>query len=176
MLESTKRLADAAAACAGGADAAATARLLDAIAAARRVFLVGAGRTGLAARAFAIRLRQLGREAFVAGEASTPAPSPDDLVIVCTASSKTPTTLAVARRAIAAGAPVAVVTSAESPKVWADARLLVALPLGSRAAAGPLGTVFELALQLYFDAAVAALMERLRVDEAAMRTRHSTLE
>src|SRR5262245_50138918 len=128
MLESVKRMADAAAACAAGADAAATARLLQAIEKSRRVFLVGAGRTGLVARSFAIRLRQLGREAFVAGEAATPAPEKGDLVVVCTASSRTPTTLAIARRALSAGAPVAVVTSAKNGAVWADAKLLVALP------------------------------------------------
>jgi 6-phospho-3-hexuloisomerase len=176
MRETVRTLAEAASSAAARIDSDEARGLLDAVASARRVFLVGAGRTGLVARSFAIRLRQLGREAFVAGEAATPAPAPADLVVVCSASSRTPTTVAVAQRALAAGVPVAVITSPEGARAWAAPSRLVVVPVGGRARAAPLGTVFELALQLFLDAAIVELMARLGVDEASMRAGHSTLE
>ena len=40
---------------------------------ARRIFVAGAGRSGLAGRAFAMRLMHFGFDAFVIGEIATPA-------------------------------------------------------------------------------------------------------
>ncbi|HKE01920.1 MAG TPA: SIS domain-containing protein [Planctomycetota bacterium] len=177
MRETIRRIAEAAAASAAGADAAATARFVDALQRAPRVFLVGAGRSGLVARGFAMRLRHLGREAYVAGEASTPAAAKGDLVVACTASSRTATTVAIARSAIRAGIDVAVVTTSGELAAWNDAAIAVGLPVSEASAgAAPLGSVFELAAQLLLDAAVVELMTRLGVDEGAMRARHATLE
>lgn len=176
MLDSIRPLVAAAQGAALSVDPVRAAELVEAIAAAPRVFVAGAGRTGLAARAFVIRLRHLGKDAYAAGEAATPAPEARDLVLVCTASSETATTVAIGRGALARAIPVWVITQPERASAWPAAARVLALPVGAAAAAGPLGTVFELALGLLFDGLVAELMARLRVDEASMRARHATLE
>ncbi|HMB45107.1 MAG TPA: SIS domain-containing protein, partial [Candidatus Methanoperedens sp.] len=53
------------------------------------IFLMGAGRSGLAAKAFAMRLMHLGFDVYVVGETTTPAVQPDDLVIAVSGSGET---------------------------------------------------------------------------------------
>jgi 6-phospho-3-hexuloisomerase len=48
-------------------------RLADLVLNARRIFIAEAGRSGLAVRAFAMRLMQMGLAAYVVGETVTPA-------------------------------------------------------------------------------------------------------
>ncbi|MGA2848410.1 MAG: hypothetical protein ABSE46_05400 [Terracidiphilus sp.] len=59
------------------------------IQAANRLFLMGAGRTGLALKMAAMRLMHLGLIVHVAGEATTPAIGPDDLLLVASGSGTT---------------------------------------------------------------------------------------
>ena len=56
----------------------------------KTIFLMGAGRSGLAAKAFAMRLMHLGFDVYVVGETTTPAVQPDDLVIAVSGSGETP--------------------------------------------------------------------------------------
>ncbi|TLN15244.1 SIS domain-containing protein, partial [bacterium] len=55
----------------------------------KRVLLVGAGRSGLVARAFALRLMHLGFNVYVHGETITPAIGKGDLVIAISGSGST---------------------------------------------------------------------------------------
>jgi 6-phospho-3-hexuloisomerase len=176
MLESAQSLAEAAARCVGEIDPNDADALLRAIGGSKRVFFVGAGRTGLVARGMVMRLRQLGREAFMAGEAATPAANTKDLVVVCSGSFRSTTTLAIYHRTVDAKIPTAVVTTSEAPKNYGKASLVVLIPVGERARLAPLGTLFELSLQLLFDGMVLALMGQLGVPEKSMRARHATLE
>jgi len=52
------------------------------IASAKRVFVYGVGRSGLVARAFAMRLTQLGLDSFFIGETITPIVKAGDLVVI----------------------------------------------------------------------------------------------
>jgi 6-phospho-3-hexuloisomerase len=55
------------------------------------VFVMGAGRSGLVAKAFAMRLMQLGLSVYVVGEITTPAVLPQDVVIAISGSGETHT-------------------------------------------------------------------------------------
>lgn len=55
----------------------------------KRVFIGGAGRSFLIAKAFAVRLMQLGFVVHIAGEVTTPAIRKDDLFIVPSGSGET---------------------------------------------------------------------------------------
>ncbi|MEM2817946.1 MAG: SIS domain-containing protein, partial [Archaeoglobaceae archaeon] len=48
---------------------------------AERIFVVGIGRSGLVAKAFAMRLMHLGYKAFVIGETTTPRIEAGDLLV-----------------------------------------------------------------------------------------------
>ena len=55
------------------------------------IFVMGAGRSGLVAKAFAMRLMQLGLSVYVVGEITTPAVLPQDVVIAISGSGETHT-------------------------------------------------------------------------------------
>jgi 6-phospho-3-hexuloisomerase len=149
------------------------AEIVTSIVSARRVFFVGAGRTGLVARSFVIRLRQLDLEAYMAGEAATPRPNTNDCVIVCSGSMRTPSIVAIYKRMLSARIPVIVITRDRSA---VNSGRMIHIPIGDRASAAPLGTVFELSLQLLLDGLVPELMSRLKRDEKSMAHWHTTLE
>ena len=58
---------------------------------ANRIYTMGAGRSGLVAKSFAMRLMHLGLSSFVVGETVTPAMKPGDVIIVFSGSGATKT-------------------------------------------------------------------------------------
>jgi len=64
-------------------------KLIEDILNANAIFLMGAGRSGLVARAFAMRLMHLGLKVYVVGETTTPAVKRGDLVIAISGSGET---------------------------------------------------------------------------------------
>lgn len=173
MLDTVRALADAASGSVLAMNPAEPAALVAALVGARRIFFVGAGRTGLVARGFVVRLRQLDLEAYMAGESATPRPNAHDVVVVCSGSMRTPSVLAIYKRMNAARVPIIVIT-AEGTNLTLGK--ILHIPIGERAGAAPLGTVFELALQLLLDGLVPELMKQLKRDEKSMAHWHTTLE
>jgi len=55
----------------------------------KRIFVAGAGRSGIIAKAFAMRLMQLGLTTYVVGETITPPIKENDLLIIVSGSGKT---------------------------------------------------------------------------------------
>ena len=167
-------------------------RLLERIAGAKRVFLAGAGRSGLAVRAFAMRLMHLGLEAHVLGEVTTPAIAAGDLLVVGSGSGETASLAAAARKARSLGAEVALLTIHPDSTIGRESAAVVRIPAVTPKAAAaaaaavaaegtvqsiqPMGSLFEQALWLLFDTLVMALMERSGTDASRMFARHANLE
>ena len=63
----------------------------------KNVFVTGAGRSGLAAKAFAMRLMHLGISSYVVGETISPAIYDDDCIIAISGSGETNTIVSAAR-------------------------------------------------------------------------------
>ena len=152
---------------------------LEALAAAvkshRRVFVYGAGRSGLMLKAFAMRLAQADFTAYVVGETVTPAIGEGDLLVLASASGKTSSVVRYASVAKEYGAEVfAITSSADSPlAAYADGKLLVSAPTKDTAPSGSImGTLFEQSVLLLCDAAVPMLCG----DAKKMRARHANLE
>ena len=57
-------------------------KLVEAILAAKRVFVAGAGRSGFVARAFSNRLMHLGFTVYFVGDTTTPSIQSDDLLVI----------------------------------------------------------------------------------------------
>ncbi len=161
------------------------------VAAARRVFVAGAGRSGLVMRAFAMRLMHLGKDVHVVGDVTAPPLGRGDLLVIGSGSGKTESMVGVAGRAAAAGARVALITSAILGPLAALAHLRVRMPpilppeLLSAPQAGthadpalfqPMRTLFEQALLLWLDGVVVALMAPLGATPEAMEARHQNVE
>ena len=141
-----------------------------------RIFLHGAGRSGLMLRALAMRLAQTGRSVYVAGDCTTPAIGEGDLLIVASASGTTHSVCRFAEIALACGAEVMVVTARADSPLTALAPADAVLPAPSKDEAGasiqPMGSLFEQGLLLFADAVVS----RMEADAPGMRRRHANLE
>jgi len=154
--------------------------LLAELLAAPRIFLVGAGRVGLATRAFAMRLMHLGLPAFFVGDTTTPAIRPGDLLLVCSGSGETRSMVLVADLAAQRGADIATITRNATAHIGRKSKIVVEF-MGERnhdrvASVQPMTTLFEQSLFLLLDALVLLLMERLGQSELQMRQRHTNLE
>jgi 6-phospho-3-hexuloisomerase len=149
--------------------------LADMLPRARRTFVTGAGRSGLVARSFGMRLMHAGLPAFVPGETITPAAGAGDLLVAISCTGQTGITDYIARRARQLGAKVVVLTAEPQSPLAAEADKVVVIP-----AADPdivlRAAVFEHAASLCLDAVFNVLSERLKLDMAAFRQRHANLE
>jgi len=155
--------------------------LVEAILAAQRVFVCGAGRSLLMMRAFAMRLMHMGVEAYVVGETITPAIADGDLLIAGSGSGQTRGTLATVQSAAARGVRTAVITAHSEAQIAEACDLVVVVPLPVTDEAGPsscqpLGSLFEQSLLVVGDVLVMSLMKRMGATNEQMRARHTNLE
>ena len=162
-------------------DAAETGAFVDAILAARRIYVVGAGRSGLVARAFAMRLMHLGMESYVIGETITPALHEGDLLVAFSGSGETHSIVEFCETAQGLGGQVCLLTTTPDSTLGRTADLVVDLGVASppvheapgqyevrqltgqyRSASpdfAPFGTLFEMTALIFSDAVLSALME-----------------
>ena len=105
---------------------------------ARRVFLAGAGRSGMGVRGFAMRLMHLGKEAHLVGETTTPPISTEDCLIIGSGSGATPSLLAAAGKARQIGARIVLFTIDPNSPLAQLADNIVVIPAPSQGAASHL--------------------------------------
>ena len=149
--------------------------LADMLPQARRTFVTGAGRSGLVARSFGMRLMHAGLPAFIPGETATPAADSGDLLVGVSCTGTTGYTEYIARRAGELGATVVVITAEPRSPLALSADKVVLVPAEGddivvRAA------VFEHAASLCLDAVFNILVDRLKLDPDSLRQRHANLE
>ncbi|WP_102224773.1 SIS domain-containing protein [Acidimangrovimonas sediminis] len=161
----------------------AVAGAVDEIAAAGRVALYGVGREGLQIKGFAMRLFHLGLGAAVVGDMTAPPLGPGDLLIVSAGPGSFSTVLALMGVAREAGARCLVVTAQAggAAALAADRVLIVpAQTMADDSGPGlsvlPMGSLYEGALYLLFEAMIAQLQARLGISAEAMRGNHTNLE
>lgn len=159
-------------------------RLADAILDAGKILVAGAGRSGFAAKAFAMRLMHMGFDAYVVGETVTPNLEANDLFIVASGSGETGSLIIMSEKARKIGAKLATVTIRSEGSVGRLADIVVKIPAPTpKADVGnafksiqPMGSLFEQSLLLYLDAVILRLMEKQGNDSGTMFTRHANLE
>lgn len=157
-------------------------RFTDDLRAARRVFVLGEGRSGLMAKAFAMRLMHLGATVYAVGETITPATEAGDTLVAISGSGTTASVLLVAERVREIGGVVlAVSTNPDSP-LAALASRIIHVPAatkyrreGEAASIQPLGSLFDQCAHLVFDAVCLGLARDASSPGAAL-ARHSNLE
>ena len=159
-----------------------------------RIFIMGAGRSGLVAKAFAMRLMHLGLHSYVVGETITPALKPGDLLVVFSGSGKTKTIADIAETAKEIGGRISLITSNPDSRIGRIADCMVIIEhqrdavtddaeefeirqmLGDHKSFAPLGTLFETASMIFADAVVSRLMEITKTDETELKNRHTNIE
>ena len=154
---------------------------IDLVAGAQRVFVFGEGRSGLVARAFAMRLMQMGLEAHVVGETTTPSMRPGDVLVAVSGSGETASTVLFAENAKKAQGRVAAVLADRHTKLGGIADILMVIPGRARTGVGmdsmqmP-GSLFEQAAFMFFDAAVTTLVQKRGESYPGMSKRHTNLQ
>ena len=160
---------------------------------AENIFVTGAGRSGLAAKAFAMRLMHLGLSAYVVGETISPAINKNDCIVAVSGSGETNTIVSAATIAKSRGSKVLAVTSYPDSTLGklADGYLFVKGRTkqevddqnymkrqihGNYTSLTPLGTAFELTTLVFLDAIVSELMEKMEQTESDLKARHTVLE
>lgn len=146
-----------------------------------RIFCDGAGRSGLQAKGFAMRLVQMGFCAVVVGEATAPAIGEGDILLVCSASGETPMLVAHAKKAKMVGARVLLITAGENSPLGAvcDRKILIRASSKRQtttASVQPMGSLFEQSVGLLFDILVLHLMEKYGISNQDMVSKHANLE
>jgi 6-phospho-3-hexuloisomerase len=158
-------------------------RLVEAVLKADRVYVVGGGRSGLMARAFAMRLMHLKLTTYVVGETTTPAIHRGDLLLACSASGETHVTVLMSRVAKDAGAGVFAITATpDSPMASLASETIVVPAPSKRIAAGEArsaqygGSLFEQALLVLLDAASSEIGRRRGMAPQEIDSQHTNLE
>ncbi len=145
--------------------------------ASKNIFVYGAGRSGLVAKAFAIRLVHLGFPTFVIGETITIPVKKNDLVVLISGSGETIPVAMTAEIARRLGAKIISITANPDSHIARFADLPVILKADKKdASLAPLGTLFEAAAWIFLDGLIAELMERKGENEETMKKRHATLQ
>jgi 6-phospho-3-hexuloisomerase len=158
-------------------------QLAEAVLAADRIYVAGGGRSGLIARAFAMRLMHLGRITYVVGETTTPSIHRGDLLVSCSAGGETGVTITVSEVAKKAGARVFAITATPgSPMArLADETIVVPAPTkhtlpGAGGSSQYGGSLFEQSLLVLLDATASEIGRRLGTPTQDIDARHANLE
>ncbi len=158
----------------------------------KRVFVAGAGRSGLIAKAFAMRLMHLNITVHVIGETITPSLKEGDLFIGVTGSGETSRVVNAAETAMEIGAQIITITSYPNSTLGKLADHTVKLPGRIKTGSGksyterqmtgeyesltPLGTLFEITALTFLDGVIASLMKELGKEEEDLSEQHATVE
>ncbi len=159
----------------------------------KNIFVIGAGRSGLAGRAFAMRLMHLGLSSYVVGETISPAIYEDDCILAISGSGETNTCVNAAKISKDRGAKVLALTSNPDSSLGKLADSLIYVQgrtkqevddedylkrqiKGNYTSLTPLGTAFELTSLIFLDGLVCELMEVLGETESDLKSRHTVLE
>lgn len=154
----------------------------DAIERADRVFVHGAGRSGIALRMTAMRLMHLGLTVHVVGDVTAPAIGAGDLLLTASGSGTTGGIVRAATTAVNAGADVAAITTDASSPLAAAASSLLVIPAAQKldrsatASQQYAGSLFEQAVALVGDALFHALWQRSGRSADDLWPSHANLE
>jgi len=179
-------------------DHAQIAEFFAAMLAAKRIYVTGAGRSGLVAKAFGLRLMHLGYESYVVGETITPAFHEGDTLVAFSGSGETQSMVSICGTAKDLKGMVCLITAMPDSRIGKMADLVVNLGDPTEtyihdknsfevrqitgkyrsvtSAFAPFGTMFETLALVFSDAVISALMEAKKDEIAKMQGRLSNVE
>lgn len=158
----------------------------------KNVFVMGLGRSGLVARAFAMRLMHLEISVYVVGETTTPALTSEDCLLAISGSGETFSIISAAEIAQKRGTKIVAVTSYVDSTLGKMSDLVVHIKgrtkidseknyitrqiNGKHQSLSPLGTLFEVTSLIFLDGLIAQLMVEMGKTEEDMKARHTVIE
>ncbi|MBI2184550.1 MAG: SIS domain-containing protein [Thaumarchaeota archaeon] len=159
-----------------------------------QILVIGAGRSGLVGRAFALRLLHLGYKVHVLGDTIVPSIMANDLVIAISGSGTTKLVTAAVEAAKKIEARVIALTSFKDSPLALLADHVVQVKgriiskeegrqdyfarqiLGLHEPLAPLGTLFEDSCMILVDAMISVLMDEMQLSEEHLAKLHANIE
>lgn len=150
----------------------------------KKIFVTGQGRSGLVSESFAMRLVQLGINAYHIGDCTTPAISKNDLLVAISGTGTTKITKIIIEESKQKKAKVVLITNKKTTvekKFFKDVDILIEINAKTKKdlkklSVAPLGTLFEQGSFIYLDAIVIMLMKKLNIKEKNLGDKHTNLE
>jgi len=147
-----------------------------------RIFVVGAGRSGLAMKSAAMRLMHFGFTVYVVGETTTPAIRRGDLLIAASGSGTTKSIVQSAEKANKAGAKVVAFSTTQTSPLADLSALVLLIPAAQKEDHGKTiseqyaGSLFEQSLLLLTDALFQTIWSETEIPAEELWERHANLE
>ncbi|MCO4239373.1 6-phospho-3-hexuloisomerase [Pseudarthrobacter raffinosi] len=166
----------------GRVDPAQVAALVTELRLADRIFVTGAGRSGLVLKMAAMRLMHLGLTVHVVGETTAPAIRTGDLLLAASGSGSTASVVTAAETAAARGARVAAYTTSSGSPLAAVAIAVVLIPAAQKTDHGSAvsrqysGSLFEQVLFTTTEAVFQSLWDEDAASPEDLWQRHANLE
>jgi len=153
---------------------------------AKRIFIYGEGRSGLMAKAFAMRLMHIGYPVYVVGETITPSIEKEDLLVAISGSGETDTIYQFAQKVKKIEGKVGLVTTNQDSKIARISDFILKIPAATKYrkpeepdTIQPLGNQFDQAVHLLLDALIINKIQNKKQSSdinEEMRKRHANLE
>ncbi|OAS89497.1 MULTISPECIES: 6-phospho-3-hexuloisomerase [Metabacillus] len=150
---------------------------------AKRIFVIGEGRSGFMGKSFAMRLMHLNANVFSVGETITPSIAEGDILLAVSGSGTTKSVVWTAEKAKELNCQViAVTTNSESPLAAASSDVLH-IPAATKYRADgeiqsvqPLGSLFDQSVHIVFDSICLIYSNLKEYGHNEAFSRHSNLE
>lgn len=148
----------------------------------KRIFVTGAGRSGLVLKMAAMRLMHLGLAVHVVGETTAPAITAGDVLLAASGSGTTSSVVKAAQTAAAQGARVAVYTTNPGSPLAEAASAVVVIPAAQKTDHGSAvsrqysGSLFEQVLFTTTEAVFQSLWDEEAIAPEDLWLRHANLE
>ena len=151
---------------------------------AERIFVAGAGRSGMMARCFAMRLMHMGFEAYMVGEVVTPSIAKGDLLVIASGSGATASLVKMAEKTCSLKGEVALLTIYPDSPIGRLAGAVVEIKAPTAksevdtgaVSVQPMGSLFEQSLLICLDYIIKILMDKKQITSDEMFLRHANLE
>lgn len=147
----------------------------------KRIFILGAGRSGLMAKGFAMRLMHIGYSVFVIGETITPSIQPGDVLIAVSGSGKTGSVLNPSKKAKENDVKVVSVTSDANSPLGQIGDATIVVPGATKSGDGVksiqlLSTLFDQSVHITLDVLCLMLSRRGNISNDTAKATHSNME
>ena len=150
---------------------------------AKRIFVSGAGRSGILVRAFAMRLMQMGFTTYVVGETITPAVVEDDLLVMISGSGETQSSYFILKEAKKAGAYTYLITARSASSMGKIAQEKIVIPgptklsfFNKEKSKQFLGSLFEQGTFIFLESIIQQVGAKKKMSSKNIMLRHANLE
>jgi 6-phospho-3-hexuloisomerase len=141
----------------------------------KRIFVVGAGRSGLVARSFGMRLMHAGLQSFIPGETITPAIYKGDLLVAISCTGETGYTNYLVKRAKELGGKIISFTAEANSSLAKLANKAFVIPAKGENIVLKAAT-FEHTTSICLDAVFNVIKDQLKIDIETYKKTHANLE